>query len=206
MRSLQLKFSALVVALLVVACVVLAWMATRHERASVEAEIERSAIALAKNLAQDAKTPLLLKDALTLDGLVNNAGAERGVVAARVVNRSGAVASAFSAYGPGFVGLPVPLAEQYQNGFHLEHRGDVLMVAAEVTWSGDAIGEAQVEIDLARLVGPILRETRRQLAWVALGVTAFGVVAGLGFVALLATKMKLSQIRVDAANQPGISQ
>ena len=110
MRSLQLKFSALVVALLVVACVVLAWMATRHERASVEAEIERGAIALAMNLAQDAKAPLLLKDALTLDGLVNNAGAERGVVAARVVNRTGEVASAFSAYGPAFVGLPVALA------------------------------------------------------------------------------------------------
>jgi adenylate cyclase len=197
LRSLQLKFSALVVALLVVACVVLAWMATRHERASVEAEIERGTIALAMNLAQNAKTPLLLKDALTLDGLVNSAGAERGVVAARVVNRSGGVASAFSAYGPEFVGLPVALAERYENGFHLEHRGDVLVVAAEVTWSGDTIGEAQVEIDLARLVGPILRETRTQLAWVALGVTAFGVVAGLGFVALLVGPLRRLRAGVE---------
>ncbi len=197
MRSLQLKFSALVVALLVVACVVLAWMATRHERASVEAEIERSTIALAKNLAQDAKTPLLLKDALTLDGLVNNAGTERGVVTARVVRRSGEVAAAFSAYGPTFVGLPVPLAEQYEHGFHLERRRDALMVAAEVTWSGDAIGEAQIEIDLARLVEPILRETRTQLAWVALGVTVFGVVAGLGFVALLVGPLRRLRAGVE---------
>jgi adenylate cyclase len=181
-RSLQLKFSALVVALLVVACVVLAAMATRHERTSVEAEIERASIALAKNLAQDAKVPLIEDDTLALGALVQNTGHERGVVAVQLVKRDGRVAAALE---PTFVGIPTDLAATYENGVRLERRGDLLEIAAEVTWSGDRIGEARIQIDLARLVEPILRETRVQLAWVALGVTTFGVVAGLGFVALL---------------------
>jgi adenylate cyclase len=193
-RSLQLKFSALVVALLVVACVVLAWMATRHERASVEAEIERSAVALAKNLAQDAKVALIEDDQLALRALVQNTGTERGVVAVQLVKRDGRVAASLE---PTFVGIPATLAEGYENGVHLERRGDVLAVAAEITWSSDRIGEAKLEVDLARLVGPILRETRMQLAWVAVGVTAFGVVAGLGFVALLVGPLRRLRAGVE---------
>ena len=194
MRSLQLKFSALVIALLVVACVVLAWMATRHERASVEAEIERSAIALAKNLAQDAKVPLIEDDQLALRALVQNAGAERGVVAVQLAMRDGRVAAALE---PAFGGIPATLAESYENGVYLERERDRLSVAAEVTWSNDRIGEAKIEIDLAQLVGPILRETRTQLAWVALGVTAFGVIAGLGFVALLVGPLRRLRAGVE---------
>ena len=194
MRSLQLKFSALVVALLVVACVVLAWMATRHERASVEAEIQRSAIALAKNLAQDAKVPLIEDDQLALGALVQNTGGERGIVAVQLVKRDGRVAASLE---PMFADIPVQLAESYENGVHLERRGDVLTVATEITWSADRIGEAKLEVDLARLVGPILRETRTQLAWVAVGVTAFGVVAGLGFVALLVGPLRRLRAGVE---------
>ena len=194
MRSLQLKFSALVIALLVVACVVLAWMATRHERASVEAEIERSAIALAKNLAQDAKVPLIEDDQLALRALVQNADTERGVVAVQLARRDGRVVAALE---PAFAGIPATLAESYENGVHLERDDERLSVAAEVTWSNDRIGEAKIEIDLAQLVGPILRETRLQLAWVAVGVTVFGVIAGLGFVALLVGPLRRLRAGVE---------
>ena len=51
MRSLQVKFSALVVAILVIACVALAWVATQHERRALEAAVERHGRALAENLA-----------------------------------------------------------------------------------------------------------------------------------------------------------
>jgi uncharacterized membrane protein affecting hemolysin expression len=139
LRSLQLKFSALVVALLVVACVMLAWMATRHERGSVEAEIERSAVALAKNLAQDAKVPLIENDQLALRALVQNTGTERGVVSVKLLKRDGSVAASLN---PTFVEIPVALANHYEGGVHLERHGDLLVVAAEVTWSADRIGEA----------------------------------------------------------------
>jgi class 3 adenylate cyclase len=194
LRSLQLKFSALVVALLVVACVVLAAMATRHERRSVEAEIERASVALAINLAQDAKVPLIEDDTLALGALVRNTGQERGVVAVQLVKRDGRVAAALE---PMFVGIPSELAPSYENGVRLERRGDQLEIAAEVTWSGDRIGEARIHIDLARLIEPILRETRQQLAWVALGVTALGVFAGVGFVALLVGPLRRLRAGVE---------
>jgi CHASE1-domain containing sensor protein len=59
LRSLQVKFSALVVSLLVLACVGLATLATHHERTALESEVEKRARALAANLAGAAKEPLL---------------------------------------------------------------------------------------------------------------------------------------------------
>jgi len=55
LRSLQVKFSILVVALLVLACGSLAGIATQHERRALESEIEKRARALAMNLAGAAK-------------------------------------------------------------------------------------------------------------------------------------------------------
>jgi len=40
-RSLQVKFSGLVVAILVIACLALAWVATQHERRALVAAAER---------------------------------------------------------------------------------------------------------------------------------------------------------------------
>ncbi len=91
MRSLQLKFSALVVAILVIACVGLAWMATRHERLSLEGEVGKRGISAAGNLAEDAKIPLLEEDQLALDTLVQHVAEEDGVVAVRLVDRDGTV-------------------------------------------------------------------------------------------------------------------
>ena len=78
MRSLQFKFSALVVALLVLASLALTWMATRHERGALETEVQKRGEALARNLAEDAKVPLLEEDSLALEGLVAHAGNEEG--------------------------------------------------------------------------------------------------------------------------------
>ena len=41
MRSLQVKFSALLITLLVAACVSLAFVATQHERSSLESEVKK---------------------------------------------------------------------------------------------------------------------------------------------------------------------
>ena len=57
MRSLQIKFSALVVTVLVVASVGLAVIATQHERGALEAEVEKRGRAVAKHLAGAAKEP-----------------------------------------------------------------------------------------------------------------------------------------------------
>ena len=62
MISLQVKFSALVVTLLVAACVGLAFIATHHERTALEDEVEKRGRALAASLAGAAKEPLLAVD------------------------------------------------------------------------------------------------------------------------------------------------
>jgi class 3 adenylate cyclase len=181
-RSLQFKFSLLVVSLLVLGSVVLTMMATRHERIALETEIERFGVALARNLAGDAKIALLENDQLALDRLVDVTGAEKGVVAARLLDRSGRVVGSLDdaerdlqrvALTAG--GAPV----------RSERRDPRLLIASAVVYSDVHVGEAQVEIDLRRLIEPVLRETRIQLGLVATAVVGLGIAGGVGFVALL---------------------
>jgi class 3 adenylate cyclase len=47
------------------------------------------------------------------------------------------------------------------------------------------VGEAQVELDLRRLIEPVVRETQIQLGAVAVAVVGLGIACGVGFVALL---------------------
>ena len=72
---------------LVVACVGLAYVATEHERRALESAVERHGRALAQNLAEDAKEPLLNRDELSLGTLVQHSGEEEGLVGARLLAR-----------------------------------------------------------------------------------------------------------------------
>ena len=98
LRSLQIKFSSLVVSLLVVACVSLALLATQHERTALEAEVEKTGRALVANLAGAAKEPMLeveqgtFSGELTLDRLIEEVSASPGVVAVRLFGREGRLA------------------------------------------------------------------------------------------------------------------
>jgi class 3 adenylate cyclase len=182
LRSLQFKFSALVVALLVLGSFALTWLATRHERRALETEVERFGVALARNLAGDAKISLIENDQLALDTLVETTGAEKGVVAARLLDRSGVVVGSLDDAERGLQrvaltagGAPV----------RTEHRDPRLLIAVAVVYSDVHVGEAQVELDLRRLVEPVVRETQIQLAAVAVAVVGLGVAGGVGFVALL---------------------
>ncbi len=182
MRSLQFKFCVLVVSLLVLGSVALTMLATRQERRALETEIERFGVALARNLAGDAKIALLENDQLALDTLVETTGGEKGVVAARLLDRSGLVVGSLDDAERGLQrvaltagGAPV----------RTERREPRLLIAASVVYSDVHVGEAQVEIDLRRLIEPVVRETQLQLGAVAAGVVGLGVACGVGFVALL---------------------
>ena len=189
MRSLQVKFSALLVTLLVVACVSLALVATEHERGALEAEIENRGAALVSSLAGAAKEPLLaigrggFDDELTLERLVEEAAAGRGVVGACILGRDGEPLAVLRADGEK---TPASLTE---NDGELTMRtvrsNERLLVATPVVYSGLRIGEAQVELDLDVLVTPVVERTTRQLSLIAITLVLFGVVAGVIFVALL---------------------
>jgi class 3 adenylate cyclase len=186
LRSLQVKFSALLVTLLVVACVALAWLSTQHEERALEAEVARRAQALARALAGTVKEPLVVRDDLTVGTRVNQLGTEPGVAAARVLDADGSVMAALDDAEVGdsrvlLTGRDVAPA----TASLLRRTGTRVLVATPIYYSDLLVGEAQVELDLGVLVVPKVQEGARQLAAVAVAVAVLGVVAGLVFVSLL---------------------
>ena len=178
MRSLQFKFSALIVTVMTTACVALALVATQHERSALAAEVRARAEALAANLAGAAEEPLLgveqgsFDDELVLERLIQDAGAGAGVVGVRLLNRDGRVVSSLAGSDE---------AEETPT----QDPNDVVRVSAPILYSGVRVGEAQVDLDLRSLVDPVVRSNTRQLAGIAAIVLLLGVVAGTIFVALL---------------------
>ncbi|MEE9606841.1 MAG: adenylate/guanylate cyclase domain-containing protein [Myxococcota bacterium] len=192
MRSLQFKFSALVVAILVVACLSLALIATQHERRALEAEVEKRGRSLAKSLAGAAKDPLLgveqgdFEGELTLERLIAEVGEGEGVVGVRLLGRDGRISASLDpaerrAAGWRFAGTPGAPGE----ALRVARRGSRLLVAAPILYSGVLVGEAQVELDLLVLVQPAVQSSTRQLTGAAVAVICLGVFAGVVFVALL---------------------
>ena len=204
MRSLQVKFSALVVALLVTASVGLAVIATQHERRALEAEVEKRAVALVTNLAGAAKEPLLEADQgdfdreLLLERLIREVGDSEGVVAVRLLDRAGAVSASLDAAERGEVrdGRTGPEQSEAVDAW-VGREGTRLLVAAPVSYSDVRVGEAQIELDLHVLVDPVVRSSTRQLAMAAIFVVVLGVLAGLGFVALLVGPLRRLRVGVE---------
>ncbi len=195
MRSLQLKFSLLVVGLLVLACVGLAWMATEHERRSLEDGVESRARGLAFHVARVADEPLLAlvgtaedsgnaSEELVLGKLVRQVGNEEGVVEGRILGPDGRVWASLSADEVGEQRQPASQGVRPEET-GVERTGSLMRVAAPVVYGDVRVGEAQIAFDLDLLVTPVVQESRRQLAVVAAAVVVLGVVCGVAFVALL---------------------
>jgi adenylate cyclase len=212
LRSLQVKFSALVVTLLVVACVSLALVATQHERGALESEVEKRGRALARSLAGAAKEPLLdaeqgeIADELTLDRLVEEVGMSGGVVAARLLGREGKIVASLD---PDERGAPGDqLAESLGAAgpaISVMRRESRLLIAAPVLYSGVRIGEAQVVLDLSELVEPVVKSTTQQLTAIAVTLICFGVAAGIIFVALLVGPLRRLRLGVERLSEGDLS-
>jgi class 3 adenylate cyclase len=183
-RSLQVKFSALIATVLATACLALAFVATEHERRALESEVRQRGEALAASLAGAAEEPLLgmeqgsFDDELVLERLIQEASAGEGVVGVRLLGRDGEpVASLESPGGPS--------------------GADLLRVGAPIFYSGVRVGEAQVDLDLRALVDPVVRSNTRQLAAIAAIVLGLGLAAGMIFVALLSGPLRRLRLGVE---------
>ncbi len=202
MRSLQVKFSVLVVSLLVVASISLAWIATKHERAALEAEVEKRGRALATSLAGASKEALLAVEQgdfdgeLTLERLIQEVGEGTGVVAVRLLGREGAVVASLDSAER--VGAPSHAVTASEAGnWRVLRRDSRLLIAAPILYSGVRVGEAQVELDLLVLVEPVVRSNTRQLTAAATVVGCLGVAAGIVFVALLVGPLRRLRVGVE---------
>jgi len=196
LRSLQFKFSALVVALLVVAAGSLTWLATGRERAALESEVRRFGIAVTRNLAKDAEVPLLEEDGLALETLVTHAASDRGVVAVRLMDLDGTAVAAFPAGDRGHP-FPFQAGGVRSDAVTNQVEGHRLVFAAPAVYGDVLVGEAQVELDLSILVEPAVRATRTQLLSVGGGVILLGIAAGLVFVALLVGPLRRLRTGVE---------
>ena len=212
MRSLQLKFSALVVTLLVVASVSLTVIATQHERGALEAEVEKRGRAVAKHLAGAAKEPLLSVEQgdfgheLTLEQLVEDVGTGEGVVAVRLLDREGRVAASLDPTERDTILAPQAGAATAEEGsLRISRDGARLSVATPVFYSGVRVGEAHVEFDLTVLVDPVVRNSTEQLTAAAIAVVLFGVLAGITFVALLVGPLRRLRAGVEQLSAGNLS-
>jgi class 3 adenylate cyclase len=205
------KFSGLLVALLAVACVSLALIATQHERTALESEVEKRARALAASLAGAAKEPLLgveqgeFDAELTLERLVAEVGAGEGVVAVRLLGRSGEILASLDPAERGAQGQPLRAGPAGEAALGVAREGERLAVDAPVLYSGMRIGVAQVALDLRVLVEPVVRGNAQQLTAAAAAVVGLGVVAGMIFVALLVGPLRRLRVGVEALSHGDLS-
>ncbi len=204
MRSLQFKFSGLVISLLLMASVSLAWIATEHERGALEEEVEKRGRAVAKHLAGAAKEPLLslehgdFEPELTLEQLIEDVGAGEGVIAARLLDREGRIAASLApAERDSVVPLRATPSDDSDEPLSVTRSQSRLLVAAPILYSDVLVGEAQVEFDLTVLVDPVVRSNTEQLATAAIAVVVIGVFAGSLFVALLVGPLRRLRVGVE---------
>ena len=198
MHSLQVKFSAVVIALLAIACVSLAFIGTQHERHALETEVRRRGMMAVANLAGAAKDPLLMIEQggfggeLALELLFDEYDEpEEGISGARLLNHEARVIASAVLAEHDTTGVPrTGSGEADADGPVVERRGSLLEFAEPVIYSGVRIGEAQIEFDLSVLVDPVVRNNRDQLAKAAIALLALGVFAGMIFVALLVGPLK----------------
>lgn len=203
MRSLQFKFSALLVSLLVVGCIGLAMIATQHERRALEVEVGKRASALAANLAGAAKEPLLAVEQrdfdaeLVLERIVAESGGGEGVVAARILDRSHRVVASLN---PEEQGQPGPATADQEVG-RVQSLGRLLRATAPIVYSFVPIGSAQVELDLRVLIDPVVEGNTRQLGSATALVVGLGIVAGTIFTALLVGPLRRLRAGVESLSR-----
>lgn len=180
----------------------LAWLATQHESRALVVEVGQRGRALARSLSGSAAEPLLAGDDLRLEAIVQEFGDEAGVVGVRILSREGAVQASLGEEERGRPGRPIARTSADPV---VVREGERLLVGASVVYSDVRVGEAQVELDLDVLVAPVVAETARQLAAVALGVVVLGVAAGLGFVALLVGPLRRLRSGVERLSAGDLS-
>jgi class 3 adenylate cyclase len=135
---------------------------------------------------------------LSLDTLIREVGAAEGVVAVRLLGRDGTVVASLDPAERGQTqGLQATGAPETDPTLFVAHSPERMRVAAPILYSDVRVGEAQVEFDLRVLVDPVVRSNTEQLAVVALVVVLVGVLAGVGFVALLVGPLRRLRVGVE---------
>ena len=166
---LRFKLALLSSVLLVAAIGTISLVVLELSAQALADEAGKRAIVLAKQLARNAREPLLLEDDLRLSQLLETISNEDEVTGARVLDKSGRVIASLRQDEPD---LRERMAAQQQ--LTTTPFGGKLVVAARMTYRELDIGEAQVVLDVDAVTGRVIRAARRRVLYAA------GILLGVG--------------------------
>jgi adenylate cyclase len=173
---LRLKLSLLASILLVLGIGTVSWLLLETSSDALEQEARKRGRFMALNLARAARDPLLLDDDVVMASLLDAVASEGEVRVARLVDTDGAVvASSKTEQDRSFPRYTrdEPIATSAV--------GERLIVAARMSFrdvqqGGDVdLGEAQVVLDLDRIVGSVRWRAQRDVAVASGGLLTLGV-------------------------------
>lgn len=186
---LRLKLSLLTSILLVAGIGTVSFLVLDRSRGALEAEAEKRAISIARNLARNARLPVLEEDDVVLTGLLSAVSQEAEVIVARIVDREGKL---LVASRDGEAPKQTRLTRERRQASL--RNGNQLVAAARLSFRRVDLGEAQLVIDLDALITPVVTRAQRDILLASGGLLLVGLI--LAFAASARITRPLQRLRV----------
>jgi adenylate cyclase len=190
---LRLKLSLLTSVLLIGTIGTVSLLVTARLTEAIEEQARERVQFMAFNLAENARDAMLAQEELVLDQLLRSVSQQPGVVVARLVDKKGNLVSSSLLTERGTYALlsgeqPVAFAQQ----------GETILVTARMRFATVDIGEAQVELDLGSIIGPVVARTRRDIGVAAGALLAFGMLIAVTLSARITHPLRRLRVAVNA--------
>jgi adenylate cyclase len=190
---LRLKLSLLTSVLLIGTIGTVSVLVIDRFTEAIEVQARERVQFMAVNLAENARDAMLAQEELVLDQLLRSVAQQPGVVVARLVDKKGDVVSSSllterGRFGRLAVERPVAIAQQ----------GETILVTARMRFSSVDIGEAQVELDLGSIIGPVVARTRRDIIVASGALLALGMLIAVTLSARITHPLRRLRVAVNA--------
>jgi len=166
---LRYKLALLSSVLLVAGIGTVSYLVFQQSRAAIEIEIGKRGMAIAQTLARSARDPLLLRDDVQLTQLVASIAEEPEIAFARLLDNEGRVVASS---GEGDQAQRERLTGRNSRGdLNTVSYGERLLIAARmhhnVLGRDVDVGEAQIVMDLDRVIRPLVAKAQREVSLAA---------------------------------------
>ena len=141
---------------------------------ALEAEARKRGVFLTRQLADNARDPLLLEDDLVLTKLLRTVSDESEILVARLLDTEGKVVASSRENEPE-ARERLTTAASDGDGLATKALGGKLMVAAKMSFREVDLGEAQVVMDLDALISPVVGRARRDILLASGGLLVIGL-------------------------------
>jgi adenylate cyclase len=188
-RSLKVKLSLVITAILVLAIVLVALFLLRQQQESLTVQMTKRGLAIAENLASGAKTPLLQNDDLSLNVLVRYAMKDADVAYVVITDENGRIRahSDISQIGEA-VTRQAPLAPASDTltvtSYRTATRAGIIDFAVPLSFRKVRLGALYLGFSEASSVAAVGR-ARWQTGLLTLGMVSLGIGGAIGLATLL---------------------